>query len=64
MKNNNYPQKQSNTELIIQNEESVLLEPMSLVELAEVLGGNNDKTEQKKDPVGDKGHAGGLICWC
>lgn len=49
MKNVNFPQSQSNAELIIQNEKSVALEPISLVELAEVLGGNNETTDKKED---------------
>ena len=64
MKNVNFPQSRSNAELIIQNEKSVALEPISLVELAEVLGGNNETTDKKEDLKEDKGHAGGLVCWC
>lgn len=64
MKDVNLPQTKSNTELIVQNEKSVTLEPISLVELAEVLGGKNETTDRPHQLEQDSGHAGGIICWC
>lgn len=55
----------SGTALTAQNESFVGLEPISMVELVEVLGGNNENTtDDKKEEIKDKGHAGGLVCWC
>lgn len=43
------------------------LEPISFAELSEVFGGGSDKTTTKEEPIKtqpNKGHAGGLVCWC
>lgn len=54
-----------NTALSVQNDNYVGLEPISMIELVEVLGGNNENTtKDKEEELQDSGHAGGLLCWC
>lgn len=58
-------QRENDSEVNVQKEKTVVLEPISLIELAEVLGGNNENSTVEKDDDKDgKGRAGGLVCWC
>lgn len=58
-------QAKSNSELVVKDEKTISLEPISLFELAEILGGNSETATHEKDKdKQNSGHAGGLICWC
>lgn len=49
---------------LVHNEQSKMLEPIDMSELAMVFGGQSATEENKKGKDKSSGNAGGIVCWC